>query len=462
MSVQALAGLAALNLLYLATGLVIMWAARGWETWLEVARLAGLAYLVGVVANGAVWTLWLIVGVPFSFGAVLGLPLALISASVLAVRRIGRHRPGWAGIAARPGLLANAAGIAAVGVLLEGLFRNARLSGLYWWDGWSFWIPKAMAIYFLGGLDEQFFTGLPGSSYPPLVPVLDAAAFHFMGSPDVVTLHVQYWLFGVGFVWAVAGLLAERVPPAMLWPFVLLILLAPRIGRRFHITEADLLLDFLFVTAAILVSFWLVERHWWTLGVATLLLGGVVLTKREGLLFAAALLVAALLASLPRWRSAWPPLAIAGVAVAAAAAPWRIWYVAHGVAGEAPSGGGLNPAENAERLWPSLRLALDVLFSSDYWSVLVPVAIAALVLAVLVGASASLAVYYGSLVALLTLGGGWITWAIPELPITQEFGGNPIVRYMGAAALVCAVASPLLLASTWSSVTSTPQGERDR
>ena len=64
-----------------------------------------------------------------------------------------------------------------------------------------------------------------------------------------------------------------------------------------------------------------------------------------------------------------------------------------------------------------------------------------------------LVVFFGTLITLVTLGGGWITWAIPELPITQELGGNPIVRYMGSAVLVCAVASPILLDAAWSAVT---------
>jgi hypothetical protein len=330
---------------------------------------------------------------------------------------------------------------------------------LYWWDAWSFWIPKAKAIYFFGGLDEQFFTTLPGSSYPPLVPVLDASAFHLMGSPDVVTLHVQYWLFGVGFVWALAGILAERVPAWILWPFVLLLLVAPRIGRRFHIAEADLFLDYLFVLAAILVVLWIVDRARWRLLMATFLLCGMVLTKREGILLAAVLLAAALLASVRQWRSVWPSLAAVAGVVVMVAVPWRIWYVVHGVTGEGPTDGGLNPTENAQRLWPSLRLALDVLLSSDYWSVIIPVALGALVVAALARAMV-LVVFFGTTVALVTLGGGWITWANAELPITQDLGGNPIVRYMGSAALLCCAASPLLLAAAWSAVTA--RGEVDR
>lgn len=448
-----LAGLAVLNLLFLASGTGLLWFLRGWDTWVEFGRLAGLAYIVGVVTVGSFWTLLLIAGVPFSLWIVLGMPVAVIVGSALAARRRGRGRPRGGSIGAGNSLMVTAVGISATGLLIEGLFRMSRLSGLYWWDAWSFWIPKAKAIYFFGGLDEQFFTALPGSSYPPLIPVLDAAAFHLMGSPDVVTLHLQYWFFGVGFVWALAGILSERVPAWILWPFVLLLLVAPRIGRRFHITEADLLLDYFFVLASVLIFLWLLDRARWRLVVATVLLGGMVLTKREGLLLAAVLLAAALLASARQWRSAWPALGVVAAVVVAVAAPWRIWYVVNGVAGEAPAGGGLDPTENTERLWPSLRLAIDVLLSSDYWSLIIPVALGALILAALVRAYV-FAVFFGALVAFITLGGGWITWAIPELPITQELGGNPIVRYMGSAALVCAAASPLLLAAAWSAVTT--------
>ena len=251
------------------------------------------------------------------------------------------------------------------------------------------------------------------------------------------------------------GLLAERVPNWILWPFVLLVLVTPRIGERFLVTEADLFLDYLFALAALLVLLWLLDHERWRLVIATLGMCGMVLTKREGLLLAAVLVAAALLASVRTWRSAWPPLIAASTVVVLVAIPWRVWYIAHGVAGEAPQN--LDPTDT-ERLWPSLRLAFDVLFSSQYWSVIVPIAIGALALSVIVRAYAA-AVFVGALGLLVTLGGGWVTWAIPELEITQELGANPIVRYMGAAALLCVAASPLLLAEAWRAATS---AERDR
>ena len=36
-------------------------------------------------------------------------------------------------------------------VYFEALFRSGRLAGLFEWDGWAFWVPKAKAIYYFGG-----------------------------------------------------------------------------------------------------------------------------------------------------------------------------------------------------------------------------------------------------------------------------------------------------------------------
>jgi hypothetical protein len=453
LSVHALAGLALLNLLFLWSGATIVWALRGLASWVELARLAGLSYLAGVASVGTIWVLLLVVGVSYSYATVLVVPLVVSVIAIVGGRRYGRRAPAFLGsIGGGPGLFVAAVAVTTAGVVLQAAFRGARLEGLYSWDAWAFWVPKGKAIYFFGELDQHFFTALPGSSYPPLVPVLDAAAFHVMGSPDVVTLHVQYWLFGVGFTWALAGLLSTRAPAWILWPFVLLALMAPRIGLRLDVPEADLLLDYFFVIAAVLVCFWILDRQRWQLAVATVLLCGMVLTKREGLLLAAVLVVATLLAAGRDLRAVWRPLAVMVAVVGAVAVPWRIWYVVHGVGGEGPSTSGLDPSENVGRLWSSIRLAVEVLVDGEYWSLAPTLALGAILVAALARATV-LVVFFGALVVLVTLGGGWITWAIPELEITPEFGANPIVRFMGAATLICIAAAPLLLASAWSATT---------
>jgi hypothetical protein len=233
---------------------------------------------------------------------------------------------------------------------------------------------------------------------------------------------------------------------------VLLALVAPRVGLRLDVPEADLLLEFFFVISAVLVYFWLLDRQRWQLALATFLLCGMVLTKREGLLLGAVLLVATLLAAGREVRAVWRPIAVMVAAVIAVAVPWRIWYVAHGIGGEGPSNSGLDPSENVERFWSSIRLAVEVLLDYGYWSLAAPLALGALVLGALTKARMTV-VFFGALVVLVTIGGGWITWAIPELEITEELGLNPIVRFMGAASLTCIAATPLLLASAWSAVT---------
>jgi len=447
LTAQALAGLALLNLLFLLSGAGLLWFVRGWESWVDFARLAGLAYLTGVACVGSAWALLLIVGVPFSSWLVVALPAAVGLIGLIGGHILGRHRPVLGSIGTRGGLVITALGIAAAGLLLEGSFRSARLSGLQAWDAWSFWIPKAKAIYFFGGLDEQFFTTLPGASYPPFVPALDAAAFHLMGGVDVVTLHVQFWLVGVGFIWALAGLLSERVPSWMLWPFVLLLLVAPRIGGRLSIPEADLLLDFFFVVASVLVVFWILDGATWRLVLATIMLCGMVLTKREGLLLGALLVAAALLASARQWRTTWPALGASAAVVVVVAAPWRIWYVTHDLAGEGPSEGFIQ-RDNLEWLWPSVHRALDVLWDTGYWSLIVPLAVGALILAALARVGV-LVVFFGTLLVFLTLGGIWATWAFSKPWITGELGGNFIIRFMGSAALLCVAATPLLLSAAW-------------
>ncbi|MGZ4386347.1 MAG: hypothetical protein ACXVZO_05420, partial [Gaiellaceae bacterium] len=65
MTLVAIAGLVALNLLLLAAGSGVLWATCGWDSWLELARLAGVAYLAGVATVGVLLVLELTAGIPF-------------------------------------------------------------------------------------------------------------------------------------------------------------------------------------------------------------------------------------------------------------------------------------------------------------------------------------------------------------------------------------------------------------
>lgn len=447
MTVRALVGLAALHGMYLATGAAVLWALRGWRRWTSLAALAGLAYLLGVATLGLVWTLLLVSGVPFGAVTTVATGAGVLVLGV-AIGRLRGFRPTMFGQRVRvaSAALVTAFGVALAGVYLEALFRVARLQGVFSFDGWAFWVTRGKAVYFFDGLDEQVFSTVPNPSYPPVIPILDAAAFHAMGSADVVTLHVQYWLLAMGFVACVAGLLARRVPPWLLWPSLVLAVVVPRMRTSVLAAQADLPLDYLVVAGAILVAIWIVERRTWQLQAATLLLacGGIV--KREGLVFAACVLVAALVASAPGWRRAWPRLGLAGLVVAAAALPWRVWYLAHGIDAEVGTGG-LDDVFTHRSL-DSLRLAFDVLADIDRWSVVPTVGLAAAVLALLWGRLAH-AAFAVVLVLLLTLAGASTSIVFPEIGVTDDEAVNPIVRLTAGTVLAISCLTPLLLAGVW-------------
>ena len=339
---------------------------------------------------------------------------------------------------------------ALVVVYLEALFRAGRLAGLSAWDAWSFWVPKAKAIYYFDGLDEQFFRELPNATYPPLVPALEAAAFEFMGSADVVTLHLQFWFLACGFVAAVAGLLAPRVPAVLLWPFLLLVLVAPRIAGRSLDPQADFTLDYFFATAALLVALWLVDRQPWQIAMASLFLGAAMLTKREGLMLAACLVVAALVATWGRRRCAWPRIALAAACAFALTIPWRLWFTSRELAGELPEAGLLGALDNLDRAWPAAESVLRTAVDYDLWLVVLPLVAVAIALAYAAGARVlptfALTLY------LLAIGGfTWVLWSFTELelPFVQDEGVNPIVRLTGSLVIVSAALLPLLLDAAW-------------
>lgn len=447
---RALLGLVAYNAFLLAVGIAVLAALRGWRSWSDLARCAGLAYLLGVGLVGVALTLELVVGVPFSMATLLLTGAGLVVVALTLRAPLARWRPSLP--PDRPGglgFVTLAFGLLVV-VCLEALFRAGRLAGLSAWDAWAFWVPKAKAIYFFGGLDEQFFRELANPTYPPLLPALEAGAFHFMGSADVVTLHLQFWFFACGFAAAVAGLLAPRVSPFLLWPFLLLVLVAPRVAGRNLDPQADFLLDYFFALAALLVALWLVEREPWLLASACLLMAAALLTKREGLMLVACLVAAAFVGSWRHRRYAWPRLGLAAAVALAAAIPWRIWFSSRDLTGELPAAGALALFDHLDRAWPALDSALTALFDYDLWLVILPLVVVAVLLAY-VGGARVIPTFALALYALTTAGITWALWAFTELelPFVQDEGVNPIVRLSGSLVVASAALVPLLLDAAW-------------
>jgi hypothetical protein len=445
MNLHALVGLLCLNLWLMTVGASVLFLVRGWGAWSELGRLAGLAYMLGTAVMGIAWVWELTIGIDLSLWTIFGTGLVLLAVSFAAGRRLGRRLPPLSRPRPIRGPSVAAAAFGAVAIVyFEAMFRAGRLTPLYEFDAWSFWVPKAKAIYAFGGLDHQFFHDLPGQSYPPLLPALEAAAFHFMGSPDVVTLHLQFWFLLVGFVAALVGLLCVRVPAVALWPPLLLVLLTPFVVERALQPQADFLLGELFALAALLVGLWLLERAGWQLAAAGFLLAAAMLTKREGYLFAGVVVGAALVASAREVRRRWPVLILVSAAALLATIPWRVLLVTQDLRRGGPEAGGAGLLSHTDRAWPSLRLAVTTLFDFHLWLIVAPVVLAAVTLA-FVASERVFATYALALYTLGIVGFTWITWSFPDLPITENPALNPIARVTGSLILVSAVIVPILL-----------------
>jgi hypothetical protein len=444
--VSHLIGLLTLNLLFLLAGVCLLWGLRGWRTWTELAELAGVAYILGIGVIAVAATVVLATGGSLSVWETLLLVLIVagVGLAVGAQRRrpLPRARGSWGRPKSRSGWAALAlAGLTLV--LATVSFRAAYHAPVVAWDAWAFWIPKAKAIYFFGGLDPQLFRSLPGPSYPLLVPSLDAMDFHFMGSADVTFLAVQYWLLFWGFALAVAGLLRQLVSPMLVWLFLALGAVLPEVDHRLFQLMADWPLDIFFVLAALALVCFLRTGETWFLGVYGVGFAAMLATKREGQLLGACLIVGALAAT--AWRRRRASLAIIGIALAAYAInlPWRLWWTSRGLGSDMPDNGLGHFTGDTSRILPGLRLVLELLFNYHLWLIPVPVAI----VAALVGLSTrdrELPVLYLVASALAIVGFAWVIWSDPSLPISTKPALTPIPRAVGAIALLSIALAPLL------------------
>ena len=442
MTVRAIIGLVVLNALLAGLGSAVLWALRPATTRKELLPLVGFAYLLGVSALMVALTVLIVLGIPVNVLSTVLVGVAIIGVSaVLARRRRGRSDPSasTAVVSITSGAL-----LALLAVGLEAIFRKGRLQGLIEFDGWDSWGPRTKALYHFGQLDPHFLEGLPGGSYPPGLPALLATGLHAIGSADVVTLHLEYWFLGVGFVGALLGLLATRVRPLLLLPFVLIVFVLPDVRSRSVDMYGDLPLGFLVATAALVVALWLDERRAWQLPAAGLLLAAATLAKREGVILAGCIVVAAMAASSDRIRSAWPRLAGVFLAALAVAFLWQIWLWAHKLPGNGPSGG-LHFLTDGRRGWDSLHVVTKNLFTFDLWLLSLTIVIAAAALCVLVRAW-RLALYVAVLIMVSILGCTVIVWSDPNLQLTDV---NVVSRLVGTVALTAVALTPLALQRAW-------------
>jgi hypothetical protein len=448
---SSVAGLVALNALFLVAGLGILFPFGVFATWGHVVRLAGVAYLAGFAAVTLIAVELVVAGHVPGVAAVIAVTVATVVVGIVAARRRGVTLParvrGSAGD--EPLLWVALACISLALVLLESIVRVAHTQGEVGGDSIAIWTPRAKIIHFYG-LDAQLWDMMGGQTYPILVPTLQALDFAFMGGVDTVALHLQYSFLLIGFVFAIAGLLRPRVPLVLVWPVLLLFLVMPNFDYWALVPQADLPLQYLFVCAAIVAWRWIEERAAWQLALFGLWTAASMATKREGQLLAACLVLTVFAATAREWRRRWPGIAAAAAAAVLVNLPWRLWFHSHDFTGETPGATLGQLLDHAGRIPPSAWLVARLTFGWHDWLLAAPLGLVAAALAVAWG-SRPLAAYFLGLCALIVAGFIWILWSIDSLPIAPT-DVTPMPRAVGALVLLALAFAPLLLSSVERSV----------
>lgn len=428
------------NALFLRAGLGVrrvLGSQHGWRTPSGIA----LSYLVGLACFGVLAQLLLVAGLALTRAQAIALALLLAGLGLLRPRPpVARTEVTARSVAGTLLVLLTAALVLVLGV-------RSFYEPLASWDAWAFWVPKAKSIVLLNGLDARFFAAptTGNADYPLLLPAVEATDFSFMGHFDTQVVHLQYWLVLAGFLGAVPALLRDQVRPLLLRFTVVVLACLPSLAFHTETAYGDVPLAVFVALAAILGWRWLVLHDQAALRLFVVFAAAALATKVEGRLFVAALCIS--LAAIAARESLSRSREIVGAGVLAALVgllPWSIWLRAHDIHGGYHADlGGLG--RHVDRIAPSLGSLLVHAIDPLAWLLVLPIGLAAIVLASRYGgdlrAAALLASTFLSSVVLLAAT-YWATSYVFEWHLRTS-----VDRVVVTPVLLVAALTPVLLES---------------
>lgn len=444
---------AGLDALYLGVGVALLAALGLVCSVRDGLRLAGLAFLAGWATLGIGTVYLLLAGATGTVGQVVALAAALAAVAV-AVARAGpiRRRVRAADLAttprraAQPESLALAGGaLLLIAVVFAELFRSLRHAQPAQWDAWAFWVPKAEAIVYGGGIHMG-----PGSvesfanpDYPPLTPVLDATTMRFAGHVDPGVLPLQHWFVALAMFAALAGLLWRHVHPAVLLACLAAFALLPSYQHEVGSLLGDETLIAAFAATAAAAGLWLVRRDARYLALYAVFGSALALAKNEG--YSDVIVMSAILVVVSIRRRPRLPLVLVAVPVLAMQ-PWKQWSSAHHV----PPSDYYHFADvfhpgylsaRFDRLTYTLHSLPQYYLAVDRWLVLLPVA--AVLVALAARRRPALALFVVGTVAIAFVGNVVVYWISPS-PVAWYVSTSGSRTADGPLVLVAALL-PLLL-----------------
>ena len=432
------------NACFLAAGAGLLRGLGGWRTPRGLLARLGLAYVAGVAAVGVLLQLLLVAGAPF------GVPLVLVASGTLtATALLGRAGADATGPRLPPRLLLAPAAVA-VGMLAL-LVVDSVYQPIGAWDAWAQWTAKARALVLFDGLEASLFASDAyrdwNPDYPLLVPALDGADLAFSGGVGTRALALQSWLLLAGFLLAAAELLRDRVRPALVWPTLVLLAVAPAVQIGTAAALADVPLAVFVALAGVCAWRWLESEARLDLALLALLAAAALATKVEGRVFVAALFASIGVALAVTERRRLVPLGVAGAVALVGLVPWSLWAAHHGPTGvvDVTAAGARERLGELDRVPLAVRELGVALVDPSAWLVLLPVAVAAALLAWRAGGDRRAVAVTSATFALSLAGLVLVYWVTPLDP--RWHLDRSAHRVVTAPLLQVAVLTPLLLAS---------------
>ena len=447
---RAYIGLALLDITYLASGYALLYGLGLARSRRDALRYAGLALFAGWALVGTGLALAVTFGLDPTVGSTLVLALVLVAAGLvigrlfpsLTLEPLPRERATFVRFAAALGGVLIAIGLGSALAIAVRSDADAN------WDVWAFWLAKAKAIYYFGGLDTGVggFTAFANPDYPPLAPTVAATTFHFMGGAHPALLPLQQCVLGIAFVAGMLALLVAYVPRWLLFPSFAMLVLSPLFRGRLGSVLPDQTVGYFIAAATVGCVLWLDERRPAWLGFSVVFLSAAALTKNEGRFLGAVLVVATLVASLVvhRRRGLFAFVLVLGPAVVVS---WKLWLNDHGLGSFQGNYSWSRLVDvdylisRGDRLEYAAGELAQFVCDGDSWLLVLPLAIVALVVAAsslpapTAVLSAWLVVGFAGLLATYWIG-------IPDVHWYVETSGR---RVVGTLPLVAGTVFPLLL-----------------
>ncbi len=284
-------------------------------------------------------TLWMLAltwrGVPFGLGRILGPPLALAAALLLAPRGRRALREDWRALQVRPRIAFSGWDWLFLGLLgLVFLFAlpRAALYPMWAWDAVATWGCKARIFYVSRGLDLTCIDA--HNYYPNLIPLLLSYLYFALGQVNDSLVQVIFPLWGallLGLLFSLAARLGLSRRSA-LGLAAFLALNGTVFIVHLYIAYADLPLAFFTLGGAGLLYLWLADAApRGSLTLTACCLAGMAWCKYEGPPLAATLILAAALTLAwlrpARWVRRLTHLSVPLAGLLVGYLPWRLFAV---------------------------------------------------------------------------------------------------------------------------------------